>query len=255
MISTLTSAQADDVVAYLAGQKKRDFCPDIESGARTGADLSCAWSGSRAEPQNYMSYWGGYDGHHFSELKQINSGPMLKQIAGALGGNPCRASRRWSPLPLVVDGIMYVSGPPGDVYALDAKSGLILWHFHRKQDVVNPYQIKLSNRGVAVLDGRVFFGTLDDNLIALDAHTGRELWEVRIADTLRASPRPARRLPWTARSSWGRRGGEMGLRGFWTPTIRPPASARGASIPLPRRARPAATAGRATAGSCSGGGT
>ena len=43
-------------------------------------------------------------------------------------------------------------------------SGLPIWRFHRKQDIKNPYQINPSNRGVAILDGRVFFGTLDDNL-------------------------------------------------------------------------------------------
>ena len=81
--------------------------------------------------------------------------------------------------PLVVDGVMYVAGRPGDVYAFDARTGLQIWGFHRKQDIKNPYQINPNNRGVAVLDGRVFVGTLDDNLIALDAHTGRELWEKR----------------------------------------------------------------------------
>jgi alcohol dehydrogenase (cytochrome c) len=117
-------------------------------------------------------------------------------------------------LPLVVDGIMYVSGPPGDVYALDAKSGLTLWRFHRKQDVVNPYQINPSNRGVAVLDGRVFFGTLDDNLIALDAHTGRQLWEVRVADTLEGFTLTGAPLALDGKIIMGSSGGEMGLRGF-----------------------------------------
>jgi alcohol dehydrogenase (cytochrome c) len=86
--------------------------------------------------------------------------------------------------PLVVDGVMYMAGSPGEVYALDARNGLPLWSFKRKQDIKNPYQINPFNRGVAVLDGRVFVGTLDDNLIALDAHTGRELWEKRLADTM-----------------------------------------------------------------------
>ena len=109
---------------------------------------------------------------------------------------------------------MYVSGPPGDVYALDAKTGLTLWRFHRKQDVVNPYQINPSNRGVAVLDGRVFFGTLDDNLIALDAHTGRQLWEVRVADTLEGFTLTGAPLAVNGKIIMGSSGGEMGLRGF-----------------------------------------
>ena len=167
---------------------------------------------SRAEPQNYLSYWGGYDGHHFSDLKQINTSNVAQlqaKWAAALPGESPLES-----LPLVVDGVMYVSGPPGDVYALDARTGLQLWHFHRKQDVTNPYQINPSNRGVAILGGRVFFGTLDDNLIALDAHTGRELWEKRLADTLEGFTLTGAPLAVDGKIIVGSSGGEMGLRGF-----------------------------------------
>ncbi len=208
---TLTATQTDDLVAYLARQKKRDFAQTaktVPAPVLTAQRLA----NSRAEPQNYLSYWGGYDGHHFSELKQIdtsNVAQLQARWAAPLPGPSALES-----LPLVVDGIMYVSGPPGDVYALDAKTGLTLWRFHRKQDVVNPYQINPSNRGVAVLDGRVFFGTLDDNLIALDAHTGRELWEVRIADTLEGFTLSGAPLAVDGKIIMGSSGGEMGLRGF-----------------------------------------
>jgi PQQ-dependent dehydrogenase (methanol/ethanol family) len=208
---TLTPAQADDIVAYLARQKKRDFTQTSKSVPAPVLSYQ-RLANSRAEPQNYLSYWGGYDGHHFSELKQIdtsNVAQLQARWAAPLPGPSALES-----LPLVVDGIMYVSGPPGDVYALDAKSGLTLWHFHRKQDIVNPYQINPSNRGVAVLDGRLFFGTLDDNLIALDAHTGRQLWEVRIADTLEGFTLTGAPLAVDGKIIMGSSGGEMGLRGF-----------------------------------------
>jgi PQQ-dependent dehydrogenase (methanol/ethanol family) len=208
---TLTSVQAEDMVAYLALQKSRDFA-QTSKAVPAPVLTSPRLVNSRAEPQNYLSYWGGYDGHHFSELKQIdasNVAQLQARWAALLPGQSALES-----LPLVVDGIMYVSGPPGDVYALDAKSGLTLWHFHRKQDVVNPYQINPSNRGVAVLDGRVFFGTLDDNLIALDAHTGRQLWEVRVADTLEGFTLTGAPLAVEGKIIMGSSGGEMGLRGF-----------------------------------------
>jgi PQQ-dependent dehydrogenase (methanol/ethanol family) len=208
---TLTPVQADDIVAYLARQKKRDF-PQTSKSVPAPVLSYQRLANGRAEPQNYLSYWGGYDGHHFSELKQIdasNVAQLQARWAAPLPGQSALES-----LPLVVDGIMYVSGPPGDVYALDAKSGLTLWHFHRKQDIVNPYQINPSNRGVAVLDGRVFFGTLDDNLIALDAHTGRQLWEVRIADTLEGFTLTGAPLAVDGKIIMGSSGGEMGLRGF-----------------------------------------
>jgi alcohol dehydrogenase (cytochrome c) len=208
---SLTPAQTDDLTAYLSRQKKRDFAQT--SKAVPAPVLAYPrLAGSRAEPQNYLSYWGGYDGHHFSELKQID--PSNVAQLQARWAAPLPGASPLESLPLVVDGIMYVSGPPGDVYALDAKSGLTLWRFHRKQDVVNPYQINPSNRGVAVLDGRVFFGTLDDNLIALDAHTGRQLWEVRVADTLEGFTLTGAPLALDGKIIMGSSGGEMGLRGF-----------------------------------------
>ena len=208
---TLTPGQVEDLVAYLAQQKKRDF---VQTSKIAPAAILTTQRlvNSRAEPHNYMSYWGGYDGHHFSELKQIdpsNVSQLQTRWAASLPGQSALES-----LPVVVDGIMYVTGPPGDVYALDARTGLTLWRFHRKQDVVNPYQINPYNRGVAVLDGRVFFGTLDDNLIALDAHTGRELWEVRIADTLEGFTLSGAPLAVNGKIITGSSGGEMGLRGF-----------------------------------------
>jgi alcohol dehydrogenase (cytochrome c) len=207
----LSSTQVDDLVAYLAGRKKRDF---TQTRKVTPAPVLtyARIANSRAEPGLYPTYWGDYQGHHFSEMDQINRsnvGQLQAQWAAPLPGPSALES-----LPLVVDGVMYVTGSPGDVYAFDARTGLQLWKFHRKQDIVNPYQINPSNRGVAVLDGRVFFGTLDDNLIALDAHTGRELWETRIADTLEGFTLTGAPLAIDGKIIMGSSGGEMGLRGF-----------------------------------------
>jgi len=179
--NTLSPAQVDDVVAYLAGLKSRDFSQTAKSSPAPIAPYDRLLH-AQAQPQNWMTYWGSYDGHHFSTLDQINTanvGSLTARWVAPLIGESILES-----VPLVVDGVMYVSGSPGEVYALDARTGAQLWSFRRKQDIKNPYQINPFNRGVAVLDGRVFFGTLDDNLIALDAHTGHELWEKRLADTM-----------------------------------------------------------------------
>jgi alcohol dehydrogenase (cytochrome c) len=116
--------------------------------------------------------------------------------------------------PVVVDGVMYMAGPPGDVAAFDARSGLQIWRFHRRQDVKNPYQINPFNKGVAVLDGRVFFGTLDNKLIALDAHNGRELWEETINDTMSGYTITGAPLALKDKLIVGMSGGEMGVRGY-----------------------------------------
>jgi len=116
--------------------------------------------------------------------------------------------------PLVVDGVMYVSGSPGDVYAFDLRTGMQKWVFHRAQDVKNPYQNNPSNKGVAVLDGRVFVGTLDDLLIAIDANTGRELWEVRTANTMEGIQMSGAPLAVDGKIITGMSGGELGARGY-----------------------------------------
>jgi alcohol dehydrogenase (cytochrome c) len=201
----------DDVVAYLAGQKKRDFAqiartppPPVLPYARI--------AGRAAEPHNWPTYWGDYQGHHFSELAQITpaniAGLQAKWAAGLPGASLLQST------PLVVDGVMYVSGPPGDVYALDARTGGQLWKYSRKQDVVNPYQINPSNRGVAVLDGRVFFNTLDNNLIALDARTGRQLWEKRLGDTMTGMTMTGAPLALKDKIVTGMSGGEGGVNGW-----------------------------------------
>jgi len=73
---------------------------------------------------------------------------------------------------------------PGQVFALDARTGRQIWRYQRTQKVVNPYESNRVNRGVAVLGNRLFFGTLDAALVALDLRTGAPLWEVQVADTM-----------------------------------------------------------------------
>ena len=177
--NSLTPKQVDDIAAYLSSQKQRDFAQTSKSNPAPVLSYDRLL---KAAGQNWPTYWGNFQGFHFTPLKQINK-TNVRNLA-AQWSAPLLGESILEATPLVVDGVMYVAGAPGEVYALDAKSGLVLWTFKRKQDIKNPYQINPFNRGVAVLDGRVFFGTLDDNMIALDAHTGRELWERRMADTM-----------------------------------------------------------------------
>lgn len=85
--------------------------------------------------------------------------------------------------PIVVDGVFYVSLPFSHVAALDAASGRELWRYvHEKR--VDKVCCGPGNRGVAVAGGRVFVGTVDARLVALDAKTGRVLWDVEVAPQL-----------------------------------------------------------------------
>jgi alcohol dehydrogenase (cytochrome c) len=206
----LSAAEVTDVVAYLSRQKERDVKGAIAPSSNVLAPERIV--NSAAEPHNWPTYWGDYKGHHFSELKQVTSanvGALQAKWAAQLPGPSLLQAT-----PIVVDGIMYVAGPPGDVYAFDAKTGLQIWKFTRKQDIINPYQINPTNRGVAVLGGRVFMGTLDDNLIALDARTGRQLWERRIADTMLGYTMTGAPLALPDKIIVGVGAGEYGIRGF-----------------------------------------
>ncbi len=207
--NTLTPKQIDDIAAFLATQKQRDFS---QTAKVTPAPVLPYERILKPEAKNWPTYWGDYHGHHFSALTQINKQNVSK--VAARWAAPLLGESILEGTPLVVDGIMYASGSPGEVYALDAKSGMILWTFKRKQDIKNPYQINPFNRGVAVLDGRVFVGTLDDNLIALDAHTGRELWEKRVADTMLGYTLTGAPLAIKDKIIVGVATGEAGIRGW-----------------------------------------
>ncbi len=205
----LSVDQRGDLLAYLSQRKQRAV---VSIDSATAGLSSTRLLHAEREPQNWLTYWGSYRSEHFSELEQIDrhNVPRLqaKWAMPMPGQSPLEAT------PLVVDGVMYVSGPPGDVYALDARSGLQIWKFHREQERVNPFQVNPYNRGVAVLGGRVFFATLDDALIALDARSGSVLWEQRIADTMEGYTMTGAPLALDNKIIVGVSGGEMGIRGF-----------------------------------------
>ncbi len=208
---------ADDItnlVAYLCAQRGRDFSKTIQQPLPGGVSYE-RLKNSAAEPQNWLTYWGDYRGTHYSSLGQINPGNAA-QLKPAwafpmLDGNAVLEST-----PLVVDGVMYVTGGgnPATVVALDARTGRQIWRWVRQQKVVNPYQINPFNRGVAILGNRLFVGTLDAALIALDARTGLKLWEVQVADTMEGYNITSAPLVVKDKVITGVAGGEYGTRGF-----------------------------------------
>jgi glucose dehydrogenase len=78
--------------------------------------------------------------------------------------------------PIVVDGVMYLTTSYNHVYAVDAATGKEFWHYKHKMGPVTTFCCGPNNRGVAISGGRVFMGTLDAKLVALDAKTGKLVW-------------------------------------------------------------------------------
>ncbi|HMB80899.1 MAG TPA: PQQ-dependent dehydrogenase, methanol/ethanol family, partial [Vicinamibacterales bacterium] len=168
--------------------------------------------GVAGEPHNWLTYWGDYQGTHFSRLQQITTSNVSRVQAAWARQLP--GSSVLEATPLVVDGVMYTSGPPGIVVALDAATGRQLWRYQRTQKIRNPNEINPFNRGVTLLGNRVFVGTLDAALIALDARSGALLWEVQMADTMQGYSITSPPLAIKDKIIAGIAGGEFGITGF-----------------------------------------
>ncbi len=209
----LSPTEIQDLVAYLKSLKGRDLSKTIQVDLPGGLSFA-RLRNAQAEPQNWLTYWGDYQGHHFSLLSQItpvNVKQLQAQWAFQMPSGPLLEAT-----PLVVDGTMYTTyttTTSAGVYAMDAKSGLQIWKYDRQQKVVNPNQINPFNRGVAVLGNRVFFGTLDAALISLDARTGRILWETQVADAMTGNSLTGAPLAVKDKIIVGVAGGEFGIRG------------------------------------------
>src|SRR5271157_3292637 len=154
----LNAPEIQNLVAYLKTLTGRDLAQPVAVNIPGGL-TSERIVNARAEPQNWLSYWGDPQGWHYSTLSQIDTSNVRQlqaRWAVPIPGNGIVES-----VPLVVDGVMYTTGPPGQVFALDARTGRQIWRYQRTQKVVNPYESNRVNRGVAVLGNRLFFGTLD----------------------------------------------------------------------------------------------
>lgn len=153
----------------------------------------------------------------FSKLKQIDT-TNAKNL-GLVWSYDLQSTRGVEATPLVVNGVMYVTGPWSIVHAIDVRTGKGLWTFDPK---VPPETGKKAccdvvNRGVAFHQGKVFVGSLDGRLIAIDAATGKQAWvqDTRLskdaAITITGAPRVFK-----GKVIIGNGGSELGVRGYIT---------------------------------------
>ena len=130
------------------------------------------------EPAQWLTGGGGWQAMHYSALQDLT--PDNAGRIGFAWAFDTGTSRGLEATPIVVDGVMYTSGVAGRVYALDAATGALKWRFEPKVDlqVVRGSCCDQVNRGVAVWRGKIYVGALDGWLYALDAATGKVLWQV-----------------------------------------------------------------------------
>ena len=165
------------------------------------------------EPGQWMSTGRTYDEQRFSPLKSIDVSNIKELSLTGYYDIPTHMGQEATPI--AVDGVMYIATDWTIVKALDAQTGKLLWSFDPE---VKRALVKgccgAVNRGVAVWRGKVFVGALDGRLIALDAATGKPVWQTVTVDqkkpyTITGAPRIVK-----GRVLIGNGGAEMGVRGY-----------------------------------------
>ena len=149
------------------------------SGPQRGAvDDARIIAAAEAEPGSWLTYGQTYKEQRFSKLTGIE--PANVSELGLAWFKPIGGLERMQATPLVVDGVMYVNNGRSIVYALDAATGAELWSYDPEIDMgfMRYAWDRPTNRGLAVYKGRVYIATFDGRLVAIDANTGEEVWDV-----------------------------------------------------------------------------
>jgi PQQ-dependent dehydrogenase (methanol/ethanol family) len=163
---------------------------------------------------DWLTHGRTYSEARHSPLMQINSSNVQK--LGLAWSFDTQTNRGLEATPIVAGGVMYTTGSWSIVYALDAKTGQQLWKYDPQ--IARTYGARaccdVVNRGVAIYKGIVYVGVLDGRLIALDAASGKVIWQVTTVDqnlpyTITGAPRVVK-----GKVVIGNGGGEFGVRGY-----------------------------------------
>jgi quinohemoprotein ethanol dehydrogenase len=166
------------------------------------------------DPGNWLTHGRTYSEQRFSPLAKIDAG-NVKQL-GLAWFVDLDTHRGQEATPLIIDGVLYSTSAWSKVQAIDAASGKLLWQYD--PEVPGETGVKACcdtvNRGVAAYEGKLFLGTLDGRLVALDAATGNEVWSVVTVDqtqayTITGAPRVIK-----GKVIIGNGGAEFGVRGY-----------------------------------------
>lgn len=182
-----------------------------------------AWAGpvsdqrlrdAATDDTNWLSHGRTYREQRFSPLAQIDDQSVAK--LGLEWFFETETERGLQATPIVVDGVMYVSGAWSVVYALDARSGQLLWKYDPQvpRDSAYKYCCGVVNRGVAVWEDSVIVGTLDGRLVAIDSANGEMRWQTQTVDiskpySITGAPRIV-----DGKVIIGNGGAEYGVRGY-----------------------------------------
>lgn len=188
-------------------------CSDVQGDQIAAIDAD-RLTNAHSDTANWMSYGRTYREERFSPLKQVNASTI--RGLGLAWFHEFDTDRGQEATPIVVDGTLYVTSSWSKVFAFDAKTGTLKWSFDPEVPGKKAADAccDVVNRGVAVWDGKVFVGTLDGRLIALNADNGRPVWSKVTVDqskpyTITGAPRVVK-----GKVLIGNGGAELGVRGY-----------------------------------------
>ena len=169
-------------------------------------------TGLPADGSKWLLYHGNYAGHRFSPLTQIT--PQNVNQLKAQWTFQTRLTPNFQTTPLLVDNVLYVSGFNGTAWAVDARSGRQIWAYRRNMPDDFRGCCGPNNRGMAVHGDKLFLGTGDAHLVALDIKTGDVLWDRELADYKKGYSVTVAPLVVKDKVIVGMAGAEFGIRGF-----------------------------------------
>ncbi len=186
--------------------------------------LAIAAHAQRIEPfsssaDNWLSYDRDHTGQRYSPLKQIDVS-NVRNLSAAWAFQLVKLPARTEGTPLVRDGIMYITGGGEEAFALDARTGRMIWSYEyappENTQADGGEKRKTNwNRGFAISGNRLFMATSDCALIALDSRNGSLLWRAQLADPAQSYGTTAAPIVMNGKVLLGVRGGDTGfVRGF-----------------------------------------
>ena len=174
--------------------------------------------GGLKNPTRWLTFSGDYNGQRHSPLKQLTP----RNVAGLvpqwifqtdIPGMPGRGIEN---TPLMVDGILYVTGNNNQAWAIDGRTGRPIWNYRRRlpANFIASVCCGPVNRGFGILGDRLYMGTLDAHLVALDRMTGKVIWDVPVGDLKKANAITAAPLVVKNLVIIGVAGGDFSSRGY-----------------------------------------
>jgi len=164
------------------------------------------------EPENWLTYGGGFASQRYSALSQIT--PENVKDLGLQWAFQQRSTEKFESTPLVVDGVMYLTQAPNDIVAMDAATGEIKWLYsYTPLREARPCCGRV-NRGVAILGNTLYMVTIDAHLVAVNARDGKLLWDHEVAKAASGYAMTHAPLIIKDKVIAGVAGAEFGIRGF-----------------------------------------